>query len=34
VGLLYGAGWKTGAFRPGGADIVDLRYGRIFRPVM
>jgi hypothetical protein len=25
VGRLYRAGWKTGAFRPGVADIVDLR---------
>src|SRR5580693_1050831 len=25
VALLYGAGWRAGGFRPGGADNVDLR---------
>src|SRR5260370_18135825 len=25
VGLRYGAGWRAGGFRPGVADIVDLR---------
>src|SRR5258705_9141268 len=33
LGLLYGADCRTGAFRPGIADIVDLRYGRISRPI-